>query len=97
MKKTIPFTNQTVEKHIDNKTTLCEYVTIMLEKYFANLDDNEPSNLYNIVLEQVEKPLLEKVLEYTGNNQCRSAKILSISRGTLRKKLQQYNVCKNKD
>lgn len=78
--------------NIDKNIPLCEYVKITLDNYFSNLGDNEPSDLYKMVLEQVEKPLLQKIMHYTNQNQCRAAKILNISRGTLRKKLQQYNL-----
>jgi DNA-binding protein Fis len=42
------------------------------------------------VLEQVEPPLLEATMEKAKYNQVRAAKILGVSRGTLRKKLKQY-------
>lgn len=72
------------------KTTFSVHVTKMLEDYFGNLGGQAPANIYNMVLEQVEKPLLEKIMVYTRNNQSKAANILGISRGTLRTKLKRY-------
>jgi len=63
-----------------------------LDKYFADLDGHSPGNLYQFVLAEVEKPLLEKVIQHTGGNQTRASEILGINRGTLRKKLKQYDL-----
>ena len=63
-----------------------------LEGYFKALGNDSPANLYNMVLEQIELPLLQKVMEYTRNNQSRAAKVLGLSRGTLRKKLKTYDM-----
>ena len=63
-----------------------------LDQYFRNLEGQEPNNLYQLLLEEVEKPLLERVLDHTSGNQTRTATILGISRGTLRKKLKQYHL-----
>lgn len=49
-----------------------------------------PSNLYKLVLQEVEEPLFETVLNYTRGNQSRAAEVLGINRTTLRKKLKQY-------
>ena len=72
--------------------TLSDSVSETLEHYFAHLDGQNPSDLYNMVLKQVEKPLVEMVLKLTNNNQSRSAKILGLSRGTLRKKMAIYQL-----
>jgi Fis family transcriptional regulator, factor for inversion stimulation protein len=63
-----------------------------LELYFAQLKDYEPADLYNLVLGEVEKPLLAAVLEKYGYNQTKAAKVLGLSRSTLRKKLEQYGL-----
>lgn len=63
-----------------------------LDKYFSQLGGELPSNLYDMVLEQIELPLLRKVMDLTANNQSRAAKILGLSRGTLRKKLKIYGL-----
>jgi Fis family transcriptional regulator len=63
-----------------------------LSVYFGNLGGQAPSNLYNLVQKEVEPPLLEIVMEFTGGNQTRAALILGLNRGTLRKKLRQYRI-----
>lgn len=72
---------------------LCEYVDEVLTNYFASLDGCVPADLYQMVMEQVEVPLLRRVMQYVANNQSKAATILNISRGTLRKKLKQYDLC----
>jgi Fis family transcriptional regulator len=68
--------------------TLRHYVQQNLENYFSTLDGHKPADLYNMVLKEMEIPLLQAVLQYTNNNQSEAATILGISRGTLRKKIQ---------
>lgn len=63
-----------------------------LESYFNQLKGQAPSNLYDLVLAEVEVPLLEAVMEYTRGNQSRAAILLGLSRGTLRKKLKIYGM-----
>ena len=61
-----------------------------LESYFTQLKGQAPTNLYEMVLAEVEVPLLEAVMEYTKGNQSRAAILLGLSLGTLRKKLKIY-------
>lgn len=63
-----------------------------LESYFQQLKGQNPDNLYELVLAEVEVPLLEAVMEYTKENQSRAAILLGLSRGTLRKKLKIYGM-----
>lgn len=63
-----------------------------LESYFQQLKGTAPTNLYEMVLAEVEVPLLEAVMEYTKGNQSRAAILLGLSRGTLRKKLKIYGM-----
>ena len=63
-----------------------------LERYFGDLKGESPSNIYDMLLAKVEKPLLEVVLSHTKGNQTSAATILGINRSTLRKKLKAYNM-----
>lgn len=63
-----------------------------LDRYFADLDGTEPSDLYAMVINEVEQPLLKRVLDYTGGNQSRAAEILGVNRSTLRKKLRHHGL-----
>ncbi len=60
--------------------------------YFDALEDHEPAALYRLVMNEVERPLLETVLHRARGNQCRAAAWLGISRGTLRKKLAAHGL-----
>lgn len=62
-----------------------------LENYLSQLKDN-PTDLYQLILAEVEAPLMECVMDYTKNNQSRAAILLGLSRGTLRKKLKEYGL-----
>lgn len=70
--------------------SLSAHVKESLDRYFSNLGTQEPIDVYNIVMGEVEPALFEKVMRYARGNQSRAARILGISRGTLRKKLAQY-------
>ncbi|WP_348760648.1 helix-turn-helix domain-containing protein [uncultured Salinisphaera sp.] len=77
----------------DNAQPLSHYVGASLDRYFESLNGSAPPNdLYRMILEQVERPLFERVLAYNGGNQSRTAAMLGINRGTLRKKLRAYNL-----
>ncbi|HVV68023.1 MAG TPA: DNA-binding transcriptional regulator Fis [Gammaproteobacteria bacterium] len=72
---------------------LRQLVRQALDNYFAHLDAAlPPTQLYDLVLEEVEPPLLEATLKYTRGNQCKAAILLGISRSTLRKKLKHYDL-----
>jgi Fis family transcriptional regulator, factor for inversion stimulation protein len=60
--------------------------------YFQDLDGHAPDNLYDMVINEVERPLFEAALQHARGNQSKAAKILGINRSTLRKKLEQYGL-----
>lgn len=72
--------------------TLREAVRATVKEYFLRLDGATPQNFYELFLAEVESPLLEMVLQYSGKNQSTAVKLLNISRGTLRKKMKLYQV-----
>lgn len=47
-------------------------------------------NLYQLIVEEVEAPLFRTVMEMTRYNQSKAARVLGVSRGTLRTKLKRY-------
>jgi Fis family transcriptional regulator len=71
---------------------LCHSVADCLDEYFEALNGHAPSDLYDIVLSQVEPPLLRATLRYCDGNQSRAAELLGLNRATLRKKLTQYRI-----
>ena len=58
-----------------------------LEKYFKDLDGEMPTSVYDMVIRNVERPLLEVVLDRAEGNQTIAAEMLGINRNTLRKKM----------
>ena len=52
----------------------------------------ELNGLYNVVLEQVERPLLEIALRAYNGNQVKTAQMLGINRNTLKKKIDNYKI-----
>jgi DNA-binding protein Fis len=72
---------------------LARTVDQYLERYFQNLGGmTPPPELYDKVMEQVEKPLIEHVLRYVHGNQLRASAVLGINRNTLRKKMTALNI-----
>lgn len=71
---------------------LCACITTALERYFNDLDGHQPQKLYEMVIAEVELPMLKVVMKQVRGNQCRAAEILGINRGTLRKKLEKYDL-----
>lgn len=82
----------TSELQASHALSLQESVNHTLQQYIAKLDGQTPTNLYNLVLAEVEKPLIQMVLKLTNNNQSKAAIILGLSRGTLRKKMAIYDL-----
>lgn len=74
----------------NNDISLC--VTRALDQYFADLDGEMPSDVYAMVLREVERPLLETVLKRARGNQTLAADILGINRNTLRRKLADHGL-----
>jgi Fis family transcriptional regulator len=63
-----------------------------LDQYFADLDGAKPHALHEMVLQAVERPLLQYAMTRTGGNQSAAAELLGINRNTLRKKLQDHRL-----
>lgn len=75
-----------------NPPSLRACVEMTLHNYFNLLDGTEVTNVYQLVLNEVEAPLLATVLQHTQGNQSKAAEILGLNRGTLRKKLKEHNL-----
>ncbi len=72
-------------------------VEMKLRSSLGNLDKMESGDLYGLILEQMERPLIRFVLEKTRGNQVKAAEILGINRNTLRKKIQELDIEVKKD
>ncbi len=71
---------------------LAEAVRRSLERYFRDLEGETPSAIYDMVLRNVEKPMIETVLGKAKGNLTLAAAMLGIDRNTLRKKMQQLRI-----
>jgi Fis family transcriptional regulator len=69
-----------------------QHVRVAVEQYLHKLEGHAANGLYNMVLREVERPMLEAVLEFCGHNQSKAAQVLGLSRSTLRKKMTQYGL-----
>ena len=91
---------QSINKMTDNSqndqeiSQLYNAVKHSIRRYLYELDGGIPNEMYEMVLRQVEQPLLEAVLDHTRGNQSKAAEYLGLNRGTLRKKLRTYNLDK---
>lgn len=79
---------------MSNKKTIEGCIRDSLEGYFKDLRGAEPHNVYDMVMEVVEKPLLDVVMQQAEGNQSRAADWLGINRNTLRRKLAQHKLIK---
>jgi Fis family transcriptional regulator len=76
---------------------LCHSVADCLDEYFRALNGHAPKDLYDVILGEVEPPLLRATLRYCEGNQSRAAELLGLNRATLRKKLSQYKIAAKSD
>ena len=91
--QTLPMANQ---RAVVAETTmpLSVHVEMAVRQYLSALEGEDTSDLYELILSQIEKPLLTVVLEFVDGNQSKCAQILGLNRGTLRKKLKIYHLMK---
>jgi len=63
-----------------------------LLSYLETLDGHKPCDLHKMVVGEAEQTLFKVVMEHVQGNQSRAAEMLSMNRGTLRKKLKAYGI-----
>ena len=81
--------------HCDSMTTtqsIQSLIDQVLEIYLKTDHGYEPTNLYQLIVNEIEKPLLKSTLQHTNGNLSKAASILGWSRSTLRKKLQALSI-----
>ncbi len=74
------------------QTSLAETVDRVMRDYLDVLGEHDTSNIYRLVIDEVERPLMDVMMEYTKGNQSKAAKYLGINRATLRTKLKRYDL-----
>ncbi|NQX89774.1 MAG: DNA-binding transcriptional regulator Fis [Halioglobus sp.] len=91
----LPATNDTTDAQATRQ--LRDAVTLSVRAYLDELDGYHATDIYQMVLAEIEAPLLEEIMAYTRNNQTKASLMLGLNRGTLRKKLKQYNLISERD
>lgn len=71
---------------------IADSVVRTLDQYFRDLDGEKPTAIYEMVMKNAERPMLEFVLNLAGGNQTVAAEMLGINRNTLRRKLSDYEI-----
>ena len=80
------------DQNKEDRKSLKYQVGLALRRYFKELDGNKATNVFEMVIKEVEKPMLEEVMKFCNGNKSQASKILGINRVTLRTKLKQYNL-----
>ena len=80
------------ERRMAKGNQLSDAVRRSLERYFKDMDGERPTSIYEMVLKNIEKPMIETVLGQAQGNQTLAAAMLGIDRNTLRKKMQQLRI-----
>lgn len=88
----IPLPAVTSSPELKPDTLLRETVGQYLEKYMQEFGSEGSKYLYQDILKLIEKPLLLGIMKFTRNNQSRAARLLNLSRGTLRKRLKIHGL-----
>jgi Fis family transcriptional regulator len=80
-------------REVLNENEIARHVRKAVGDYFTDLDGEDPScPVYDMVINCVEKPLIETVLRHTDGNQTRAAELLGLNRNTLRKKMLAHKI-----
>jgi Fis family transcriptional regulator len=86
-----------IQENFPAGQSLHDSVTVAVRQYLKELDGQLATDVYDMVLAEIEAPLLKEIMQYTRNNQTKASIMLGLNRGTLRKKLKQYKLISSKD
>lgn len=75
-----------------NDSDMARTVRKAIEGYFKDLDGEKASGVYDMVINCIEKPMLESVLTRVRGNQTHAAQMLGLNRNTLRKKMKAHGI-----
>ncbi|MFA6302216.1 MAG: helix-turn-helix domain-containing protein [Legionella sp.] len=84
--------NAAMQEVMQGNEALSHQVVNAVKSYLASVSGSKDANLnlYQLIVEEVEAPLFRTVMELTRYNQSKAARVLGVSRGTLRTKLKRY-------
>jgi Fis family transcriptional regulator len=71
---------------------LNEHVQRAVAQYLEDMGSTPPDNLHELIIREVERPLIQTVMAHVGGNQSRAAELLGITRATLRTRIQRYGL-----
>ena len=75
-----------------NGACLNKLVEQVVKQYLVDMGSTPPENLHDVIIKEIEPPLIQTVLDHVGGNQSRAARILGITRATLRTRIQRYGL-----
>ena len=76
----------------DNPIPLRQNVQAAIRRYLEDMGQSQPESLYRTRMAEVEPPMIEEVLRHTQGNQTQTARILGMTRNTLKAKLDRYDI-----
>lgn len=80
-----------MQETVQSNEALSNQVVNSVKSYLSSVGSKDANlNLYQLIVEEVEAPLFRTVMELTRYNQSKAARVLGVSRGTLRTKLKRY-------
>ncbi len=68
------------------------FVGRVVKQFLEDMGNTPPDNLFQVILSEVERPMIQAVLEHTGGNQSQAAELLGITRATLRSRIKRYQL-----
>jgi len=81
--------------NLDASASLTDLIARRISEMIES-NGREPRDLYQKLVGELEKPLIEIALERAGGNQVHAARILGLNRNTLRKKLTEHRIVPQK-
>lgn len=100
LQKTISQIEDPPQRSIKEKTLtrkkeepcLDELIEKKLARFVKKIRQSEGKNLYDLLIQEVEKPLIKLALKETEGNQVQASQLLGMHRNTLRKKIKDLNI-----
>ena len=88
-----PLETKEISNNKTEKENLRSYLESFLKNFFDSLDSNDQKiALHDKFMDEFERPLILKALEFCKGNQIKTSKILGINRNTLRSKLKKLKI-----
>ena len=75
-----------------SKVNLQDYTRKVVRQYLVDLEDYQAKNLYDFVIDEIEKGMILEVLDFTKGNQTKASGILGVTRTTLRNKIRKHKL-----